>query len=114
MSQRDLVSELRAARVAAPAELRERVRSIAAADTEPRRWFTWRRAFVVAVPVAAAIAATVVFTRPASQERRAVHGEAAIARSAPDAAARQQAFGALAAPPQSTTASGCLQQVETP
>jgi uncharacterized protein DUF4349 len=112
MSQRDLVSELRAARVAAPAELRERVRAIAAADTEPRRWFTWRRAFVVAVPVAAAIAAAVVFTRPASQERTAVHGAAAIARSTPDAAARQKAFGALGAP-QSTTASGRLQQVET-
>ena len=33
MSQRDLVAELRGARIAAPAELRERVRAIAAADT---------------------------------------------------------------------------------
>jgi Domain of unknown function (DUF4349) len=113
MSQRDLVSELRTARVAAPAELRERVRAIAAADTEPRRWFTWRRAFVVAVPVAAAIAAAVVFTRPASQEQKVVHGEAAIARSAPDAATRQKALGALAAPPQTAAAGGRLQQVET-
>ena len=35
MSQRDLVAELRAARTEAPAELRERVRLIAAADTTP-------------------------------------------------------------------------------
>ena len=66
MSQRDLATELRAARISAPAEVRERVRLIAASDTtsrEPR--FTWRRALVLALPVAAAVAATVVFTRPA-------------------------------------------------
>jgi Domain of unknown function (DUF4349) len=113
MSQRDLVSELRTARVAAPAELRERVRAIAAANTEPQRWFTWRRAAVVVVPVAAAIAAAIVFTRPASQHQTVVHGEAAITRSAPDAATRQKALGALAAPPQNGAAAGRLQQVET-
>ena len=48
MSQRDLVAELRGARIAAPAELRERVRSIAAGAPAPRRRFTWRRALVVA------------------------------------------------------------------
>jgi hypothetical protein len=65
MSQRDLAAELRAARIPVPVEVRERVRAIAATDTtarEPR--FTWRRALVVALPVAAAVAATVVFTRP--------------------------------------------------
>ena len=35
MSQRDLDAELRGARIAAPSELRERVRLIAAADTTP-------------------------------------------------------------------------------
>ncbi len=66
MSQRDLVAELRAARIEAPAELRDRVRLIAAADTSSaeRRRITWRRALVVALPVAAAVAATIVLTRP--------------------------------------------------
>src|SRR5262249_6415130 len=113
MSQRDLVSELRAARVAAPAELRERVRAFAAADTEPRRRLTLPRAFPAGVPVVAAIAAAIVFTRPASQEQKVVRGEAAIARSAPDTAARQKALGALATPPQAAAAAGRLQQVET-
>jgi Domain of unknown function (DUF4349) len=65
MSQRDVLAELQAARLTAPAELRERIRLVAAtADPTPPRRFTWRRALVVAVPVAAAIAATVVVTRP--------------------------------------------------
>src|SRR5665213_1459927 len=66
MSQRDLAAELRGARITAPSELRERVRLIAAADTTPTRRLTWRRVLVVALPVAAAVAATVVFTRPSN------------------------------------------------
>jgi uncharacterized protein DUF4349 len=63
MSQRDLVAELRGARPAAPADVREQVRLIAAsAPVEPPRRFTLRRALVVALPVAAAVAAAVVFT----------------------------------------------------
>jgi hypothetical protein len=95
MSQRDLVAELRATRLTAPVEVRERVRLIAAGDTSTRRpRFTWRRALVVALPVAAAVAATVVFTRPSHQAagpvvptaiRSAVaHGSAPV----PDAAAK--------------------------
>ncbi|HEX7626525.1 MAG TPA: DUF4349 domain-containing protein [Gaiellaceae bacterium] len=72
MSQRDLVAELRAARIEAPAEVRERVRLIAAADTTPNRRFTWRRALVVALPVAAAVAATIAFTRPSDNTQIAV------------------------------------------
>jgi hypothetical protein len=69
MSQRDLVAELQAARLSAPPELRERVRLVAAADTSGRRpRLTWRRALVVALPVAAAVAATVVFTRPSHRQ----------------------------------------------
>jgi hypothetical protein len=71
MSQRDLVTELRGARITAPSELRERVRLIAAADTTPTRRFTWRRALVVALPLAAAVAATVVFTRPSANHQTA-------------------------------------------
>jgi hypothetical protein len=81
MSQRDLVAELHAARLTAPAGLRERVRLIAAADTSDRPpRFTWRRALVVALPVAAAVAATVVFTRP-SHERTAVPTDTLAAQS---------------------------------
>jgi hypothetical protein len=68
MSQRDVTAELRGARITAPSELRERVRLIAAADTTPTRRFTWRRALVVALPVAAAVAASIVFTRPGEKQ----------------------------------------------
>src|SRR3954447_14305234 len=71
MSQRDLTAELRGARIAAPSELRQRVRLIAAADTTPTRRFTWRRALVLALPVAAAIAASIVFTRPSGNHQTA-------------------------------------------
>jgi hypothetical protein len=65
MSQRDLARALRDARPAAPPELRERVRLVAAQATPPRRHVvTWRRALAVAVPVAAAAAAAVVVTWP--------------------------------------------------
>jgi hypothetical protein len=80
MSQRDLAAELRASRVTAPDQVRERVRLIAAADTPPPRRFTWRRALVVALPVAAAVAASIVFTRPDHQEQqRVARGEVAPA-----------------------------------
>jgi len=68
MSQRDLTAELRGSRITAPSELRERVRLIAAADATPRSRFTWRRALVVALPVAAAVAASIVFTRPSDNK----------------------------------------------
>jgi len=65
MSQRDLVAELRGVRVRAPREVRDRVHQIAAeSPAGGRRRFAWRRALVLAVPVAAAIAAAVVVTRP--------------------------------------------------
>jgi hypothetical protein len=95
MSQRDLVAELRAARIEAPSEVRARVRLIAAADTTaaPRR-ITWRRALVIALPVAAAVAATIVFTRPSHNPPTAVpvdraavqHGSTATPPLAPKSA----------------------------
>jgi len=70
MSQLDLARTLREARPVAPSELRERVRLVAAQASPPRRRLvTWRRALVVAVPVAAAIAAGVLATRPTHQQR---------------------------------------------
>lgn len=83
MSQRDVAAELRAARVTAPAELRERVRLIAAADpAPPRRVLPPRRRWLVAlVPVAAAAAAAgVVLTRP-THTQTVLHG-AAVERAA--------------------------------
>ena len=68
MSQRDLVAELRGARLAAPDHLREQVRLIAGSAKPPAKRFTWRRALVVALPVAAAVAAVVVLTRPAGRQ----------------------------------------------
>lgn len=104
MSQRDLVAELRAAHIEAPSEVRARVRLIAAADTTParRRTFTWRRALVVALPVAAAVAATIVFTRPAHHPRAeiAVDRAPAILHGAVPSAGAQKA---LVSPAPSTT-----------
>jgi hypothetical protein len=69
MSQRDLAAELRAARIPAPSHVREHVRLIAATASPPPRRIPWRRAFVVALPLAAAVAAVVVVTRPTSQHQ---------------------------------------------
>lgn len=81
MPQRDLVAELRAARVAAPPEVRERVRLIAAGAPPERRRFSWRLAVAVVVPVAAAVAATVIFTRP-SHHQQPIADRFGIARGA--------------------------------
>ena len=65
MSQPDLARTLREARPVAPAELRERVRLVAAQASTPRRQLvTWRRALVAFVVVGAAVAAGVIATRP--------------------------------------------------
>jgi hypothetical protein len=59
--QPDLLTQLREARPMAPAELREHVRRIAAgAAPAPRRLLTWRRALVLALPVAAAAAGAAI------------------------------------------------------
>jgi uncharacterized protein DUF4349 len=111
MSQRDLVAEIRAARVSAPPQVREHVRLVAASAPAPARRFTWRRALVVVVPVAAAIAAAVVFTRPAERaatpttpEAARTAGAAADSRTPvqktlalPSSATRVQTYGATIA-----------------
>jgi hypothetical protein len=91
MSQRDLIAELRGSRIAAPAELRAHVRSIAATGASaPTSRFTWRRALVVALPAAAAIAAVLVVTRPDNNQT-------AISGASDNGAARAEKT--LAAPP---------------
>jgi hypothetical protein len=73
MSQRDLVAELHAARVAAPPQLRERVRMIAAAaEPAPARRFFNRRSLVLLVPVAAAVAGTIIVTHSGGGHQRAL------------------------------------------
>ena len=72
MSQRDLVAELRAARMTAPAEVRERVRLIAAnAEPTPPGRFLRRRSLVLLVPLAAALAGAIVLTRPSGHPHQA-------------------------------------------
>jgi hypothetical protein len=69
MSQPDLARTLRAAHPVAPAELRERVRLVAAQASTPRRQLvTWRRAVVLAVVVGAAVTAGVIATRPSHRQ----------------------------------------------
>ena len=71
MSQRDLVAELRAVQLTAPAEVRERVRLIAAtAELSTTRRFLRRRSLLLVVPVAAALAGAVVLTRSSGHEQR--------------------------------------------
>jgi hypothetical protein len=113
LSQPELVRALQSARPVAPAELRERVRLVAAqASPPPRRLVTWRRAFAVALPVAAAIAAGVIVARPTHQaaqpaappleaDRAAVAGapatgkaQAPSALQVPSSAARLQHYSA--------------------
>jgi Domain of unknown function (DUF4349) len=59
-SSPELIHELRASRPSAPADLRARVRQIAAAKPAPAPWARWRfplrRGLLIAVPAAAALA----------------------------------------------------------
>ena len=110
MSQRDLVAELRGARLAAPPELREHVRLIAAGSGERVTRFTWRRALVIAVPLAAALAAAVVITRPSHRTAvpsdTAEHGSVLSTQAATPAPQTQRAAKAYGVP----TTPGRVQQ----
>ncbi|HEX4677615.1 MAG TPA: DUF4349 domain-containing protein [Gaiellaceae bacterium] len=111
MSQRDLAAELREARITAPSELRERVRLIAAADTTPTRRVTWRRALVVALPVAA-VAATVVFTRPS--DHRAAHTPAAAHGEVVPQQGAAKTFSATPATTDSAAGGGAATKLAVP
>jgi hypothetical protein len=110
MSQRDLVAELRAARIQVPSEVRERVRAIAAeagAPSRPRR-FRSRRSLVLLFPVAAALVGAVVLTRHGGSENDRLAQRGAIAtvpfraESAPSAAVPAPSAKAFAPAPSST------------
>jgi hypothetical protein len=98
MSQRDLLTELRAARVDASPELRARVRLIAA-QAPPQRRLTRRRVafgLALAPALAAVIAGAVVLsTRPAHRGATAGHAEAGRTLERP---AQRSATQAQAAP----------------
>ena len=82
MSQPDFIRELRGARPSAPAELRERVRLVAAqASPPPRRLVTWRRAALVLVPAVAAAIAAAVFLPGGSHQMTTAEREAVIAQN---------------------------------
>jgi hypothetical protein len=110
MSQRDLVAELRAARIQVPSEVREHVRAIAAeagAPSRPHR-FRSRRSLVLLFPVAAALVGAVVLTRHGGSENDRLAQRGAIAtvpfraESAPSAAVPAPSAKAFAPAPSST------------
>jgi hypothetical protein len=82
MSQPDLARALRDARPVAPPELRERVRLVAAQAAPPKRRVSWRMAVAIAVPVAIAVAAGVLATRPSHHARQQILAGEAIQRAA--------------------------------
>jgi hypothetical protein len=100
MSRPDVLTELRSARPTAPAELRERVRLIAAAEERPPRRVSWKFgivAFAVVGAVAAAVVATRGNDRPAT-ERGAVHGAALSDSAAPQTKLAPRAVRVIPAP----------------
>ncbi len=79
MSQPDALAELRAHRPVAPAEVRERVRSIAAAAPGPSRRYrpTWRRAALVVAPAAVALIAAAIALHSGEPRQQVERGGAA-------------------------------------
>jgi hypothetical protein len=88
MSRLELLAELQDARPAAPAQLRERVHALTAAEPPARRRRrpSWRLAVVVVATAAVAVAAAVVATRNGEAPQPTVQHGAAV-RSAIDKAA---------------------------
>ncbi|MBA3842217.1 MAG: DUF4349 domain-containing protein [Actinobacteria bacterium] len=116
MSQRDLTAELRAARIAAPTELRDRVRLLAAAaEPSTSSRFTWRRPLVLVLPVAAAIvaAAVVISTRP-SGETTAADGVTTALEAQARSAAPATANGTNPLPYGAQTGAGAAKLAPTP
>ena len=119
MSQRDLVAELRGARIAAPAEVREHVRLIVAGAPAPPRRFTWRRTLVIAVPAVAAVAAAVLITRPSSDQTATppapvelqAQSTTARAPSRPTARVTADRDAAMRSPPLPPPAASALRRV---
>lgn len=95
MSSPDPITQLRSAKPAASAELRERVRALAARTPEPRRpffpaRFSLRRAVLVAVPAALALvlgaAGVIGLTRSGEDERAVSPPLAAVEKGVPTTA----------------------------
>jgi hypothetical protein len=106
MSQLDFHAELQRTRPTAPAELRERVRTIAATAHSPRRRLTWRRATLVLVPavLAVLVGAAVVGRDSGRQAQESVVAPYAQGRAvAPPAAKSAGALDSAVAPAPSGT-----------
>jgi hypothetical protein len=101
MSRLDLLAELQGAAPAAPRELRERVREIAAVVPERRR-LTWRRAAAVLVPAVVAVTAAAVVLGRGGQTT--VRSGAVAGKSAPTTLQAQAGAvrGAAPVPPSRT------------
>ncbi|HZQ66065.1 MAG TPA: DUF4349 domain-containing protein [Gaiellaceae bacterium] len=103
-----IVAAIRAARIAAPPDLRGRVLALAAAPpAPPRRLLPWRRTALVLVPACAALAvagALAYGLASSGPQRRAAPGAVApqAELSAPDRAVPKAAGGAGAGVPAST------------
>ena len=111
MSQPDLLTQLREARPVAPAELRERVRLIAAQAAPASRGRTtgrisWRRAFVVVAPVAAAVIAAAALLPVGDRQKTAVQTVPYAADSAGSADA--------ASPTRSSANPGAMEKAAAP
>ena len=101
MSQPDYLDQIRASRIAASPELRERVRGLAAAvpPAPPRRELPWRRLTLVLVPACAAVAlaGALVAGLATSGKRKLTVVQAAPAFTAEDQAATPQSLQPLRA-----------------
>jgi hypothetical protein len=101
-----ILDELRSARVAAPAELRERVRALAAAapPAPPRRELPWRRIGLVLAPACLALALAGALAAGLADSGRKGATVAARHEAAPVGALQAQTDTALAAPPRAKAA----------
>jgi hypothetical protein len=102
MSPLDAVlDDLRAARPAAPPELRERVRAIAATVPTPRRRVTWRRAAIVLVPAVLAVVVGAAVLGRGDRSAAPEHG--GVATDATQVMPFGAATKSVAVPPPSST-----------
>jgi Domain of unknown function (DUF4349) len=102
MSRPDLLTELRAARPAAPSELRERVLALSPAPPRRRR-LSWRLGVIVAFAAAVAVAAAVVATRGGGSQTAATTTPEIRTIGASGAETGDRSFDALGAPAQAKT-----------
>jgi hypothetical protein len=107
MSRPDLLTELRAARPAAPPELRERVLALAPAAPPRHRRLSWRLGVVIAFAAGFAVVAAVVATR-GGRDHTAATTTPAIVRGRPSTDSSGNAHETLGAPANAKTFSATV------